>query len=128
MRRYGLILLIVLTGIIPGCQLSDTLTFKGASENWQAKVVVHKASGQESEDVIITYTGDKPENVGMIEYQVEAPSWGSGRSGVELNKEGVFMNEGKSLNERNTPEYVELLMTINWEDGSETLSLKREEE
>ncbi|MCA1063702.1 hypothetical protein QTG56_11255 [Rossellomorea sp. AcN35-11] len=125
MQRRVLYIFIILSFLISGCELSDTLSFKGESEHWSAEVVIHKASGHESEDVILTYKGEEPENVGAFDYAIDAPSWGVSRGGVQLNKGGVFSHRGESLNERNTSEDAELRMTINWDDKSETFTLIR---
>ncbi|MBE4909853.1 hypothetical protein IMZ08_17600 [Bacillus luteolus] len=123
MKNYIKLLLFTIV-ILSGCQMSDTLTFVGESESWSAEVILHQTSGKESEDIILKYKDDNFEDVGSIKYKLEAPRWGTGQEGVELNNSGVYKSEGVSLNERKTSEKAELIITIEWNNNSETILLK----
>ncbi|MRH41475.1 hypothetical protein GH741_02160 [Aquibacillus halophilus] len=125
MRQFKIPLLLVIF-LLTGCQLSETLSFVGESQSWSAQVILHQASGKESEDVVLKYKGDNLEDVGIFKYYIDGPQWGTGLDGVELNEAGVFKEVGASINEKKTPENAELAIKIEWNNKSETILLKRE--
>lgn len=119
---YNLILSILI--FLAGCLSTDTLTFIGHSENWSAEVILHQSSGKESEDIILKYKGDKVDSVERFKFLLDAPGWGTGQDEIQLNKEGIYSTEGKSLNDKKTSKDAELTITIEWDNKSETIQLK----
>ena len=120
---YNLILSILI--FLAGCQSTDTLSFIGHSENWSAEVILHQASGKESEDIILKYKGDKVDSVERFKFLLDAPGWGTGQDEIQLNKEGIYSTEGKSLNDKKTSKDAKLTITIEWDNKSETIQLKK---
>jgi hypothetical protein len=123
MKISTLNLILSILILLAGCQSKDTLTFIGHSENWSAEVILHQASGKESEDIILKYNGDSVDSVGKFKFLLDAPGWGTGQDEVQLNKEGIYSTEGKSLNDKKTPKDAELTITIEWDNKSETIQL-----
>jgi hypothetical protein len=116
-------LIFVLSIFLSACQ-SDTLIFIGEGEYWSAEVLIHQASGRESEEVMIRYKGDDLNSVGRFNYLIEAPSGGTGRGNVELNKTGIFKYEDSNLTERKTRSDAQLTITIEWKENKETIHLE----
>lgn len=118
---FNLILFLLI--LLAGCQSTDTLIFIGESKNWSAEVILHQASGKESEDIILKYKGNHVDSVGKFKFLLDAPGWGTGQDEVQLNKEGIYLTENKSLNDKKTSKDAELTLTIEWDNQSETIQL-----
>lgn len=111
--------------MLAGCQqLSQTVTYTGSSESWSAEVIIHKSSGKESEDIIIKYLNEDFNTIDSFNYKLEAPNWGTGQNDVKLNSEGVYQEEGATLNDRNTGDDANISLTIEWAGNTEEIILE----
>lgn len=119
--KFLFILLILLTA----CQqASKTVKFSGTSESWSAEVILYQSSGKEKEDILIKYLNKEENEVESFSYKLDAPNWTTSQDDVNLNSEGIFREEGASLNDRETSEDSEIKITIEWEGKIETITLE----
>jgi hypothetical protein len=124
--KTAFIKLFLLVFMLAGCQqLSQTVIYTGTSESWSAEVVIHKSSGKESEDIVIKYLNQDLNIIESFSYKLEAPNWGTAQDDVKLNSEGVFQEEGASLNDRETGEDAKITLTIEWSGKTEEVTLEK---
>lgn len=112
-----------------GCQAKDKepLVFKGKSENWSVEEKVYSKidkGNEENKKIILEYKGNDVKSVGDFEFKVEAPNGQWGIADIQLNDEGVFMNDSKGPVSRKIFKSDELKIIINWKDKTESFPLK----
>lgn len=123
--KTAFIKLLLLVFMLAGCQqLSKTVTYTGTSESWSAEIVIHKSSGKESEDIVIKYLDEDLNTIESFSYKLQAPNWGTAQDDVKLNREGVYQEEGASLNDRETSKDAKITLTIEWSGKTEELTLE----
>jgi len=118
--------LVALVMALSGCE-SKSVTFSGEGKEWSGEVNIHKISDRESVEIELTYKEKDRNSVGKFSYKIEAPSWSISETGVKLNKEGIYVDEVSGSDERSTPEDSEIILTVRWDEKSETIKLKKKE-
>lgn len=115
MKYFLTMMFITAILVIVGCSIQTSTHFSGEGDNW----VVQFTSHGENATYDIQYRGEEPipEN---INYSIASFSV----TGRELSEDGYVENEdwGTSVDENNE----EIDVTIEWNDESESFSLKQE--
>jgi len=118
--------LVALVMALVGCG-SKSVTFSGEGKDWSSQVNIHKISDRESVELELTYKEKDRHSVGKFSYTIEAPGWSISETGVKLNKKGIYVDEVSGSDERSTPEDSEIILTVRWDEKSETIKLKKKE-
>jgi len=118
--------LVALVMALSGCG-SKSVTFSGEGKEWSGEVNIHKISDRESVELELTYKEKDRHSVGKFSYTIEAPGWSISETGVKLNKKGIYVDEVSGSDERSTPEDSEIILTVRWDEKSETIKLKMKE-
>jgi len=118
--------LVALVMALVGCG-SKSVTFSGEGKDWSSQVNIHKISDRESVELELTYKEKDRHSVGKFSYTIEAPGWSISETGVKLNKKGIYVDEVSGSDERSTPEDSEIILTVRWDEKSETIKLKMKE-
>ncbi|KIL53516.1 hypothetical protein KP77_04920 [Jeotgalibacillus alimentarius] len=126
MRFKSFLLVAGIIALLTACG-SKEFTVSGESEHWLADVNVSQTNdGYETQELLLTYTGDDMESVGEFNYNVD--SVGSfGKSGNELEGDGTFVdkNEANPTNAKVT-EQTDFEVTIEWDGKTETIQLNQQ--
>lgn len=122
-RWLSLFLILIL---LTACS-SNTFTFSGDTDNWEAdlKVIQHD-NGFEDQNLRLHYKGKDVNSVGEVTYDIDTDAGGFGGGGLKLNEYGNL--EGSSqANETNAKisRTSDVMMTVEWDGNKEKLTLTR---
>lgn len=124
-KLYLFLFILLLLFQLSACQNKEPINFTGEGENWSTEVQVSPANGnEENKKINLQYKGNNVKSVGDFDFKVEAPNgqWGMGI--IQLNDEGVFVDDSKGSVSRKTSKSDELKIIINWNDKTENFPLK----
>ena len=118
------VFIICLMLMLASCQNNSGLTFEGEGENWNGELITkYDFFGKEIQSIKITYKGEKPEQLSVLNLLVESPdfsTWGIGE--IELDKKGIYYGEDVFELETKTPSSSQIILTIDGEE-SESITL-----
>lgn len=109
---------------LASCQNNSGLTFKGEGENWNGELITkYDFFGKEIQSIKITYKGEKPEQLSVLNILVESPDFLTlGMGEIELDKKGIYYGEDVFELETKTPSSSQIILTIDGEE-SESITL-----
>lgn len=109
---------------LASCQNNSGLTFKGEGENWNGELITkYDFFGKEIQSIKITYKGEKPEQLSVLNILVESPDFLTlGMGEIELDKNGIYYGEDVFELETKTPSSSQIILTIDGEE-SESITL-----
>lgn len=109
---------------LASCQNNRGLTFKGEGENWNGELITkYDFFGKEIQSIKITYKGEKPEQLSVLNILVESPDFLTlGMGEIELDKNGIYYGEDVFELETKTPSSSQIILTIDGEE-SESITL-----
>ncbi|WP_026675616.1 hypothetical protein [Alkalihalobacterium bogoriense] len=123
--KKGKFLLFIFVVFLTGC-FGEIFSFTGEGEYWTAEVVINQVSGKESESIILQYKGEDIESFEDFEFIIESSLWGLGVEGAKLNKEGMFVQEDSSSNDKKTRKDSPMSITFKWDGKTESFQLVTE--
>ena len=96
------------------------------NEDWSAEFVVYQSGARESYKIKLNYQGENLKKIKTFQYYIISKSGKVDykESNAELNEEGIFVNELLVDNSPTTPVGDELILTMEWNDNSESFNLK----
>ncbi|MGM0878665.1 MAG: hypothetical protein ACQEWV_29270 [Bacillota bacterium] len=108
---------------LTACQSTNNQTFYGNGENWEVELKITQVDRKESEAIMLRYKGTDVDSFEKFEFKVEAPNWSWGMGDIQLNKEGLFVEENPTLNEKNTNKTDNITIEIKWNEQTEIIPL-----
>lgn len=127
MKKTSLAILFLAILLLAACQEKrEQLTFNGSGDNWSAEVTVYQDEGEERYQIELRYLENNFNEVGAFRYYVKAKNNGIvdyGGDHAELDKEGVYLTRALASNSPSTRMEDELVVTIEWNDRIEVLTL-----
>ncbi len=110
--------------MLASCQNNSGFTFKGEGVNWNGELITkYDFLGKEIQSIKITYKGETPELLSVLNLLVESSdflTWGKGE--IELDKKGIYYGEDVFELETKTPSSSQIILTIDGEE-SESITL-----
>lgn len=103
----------------------NELTFLGDGDNWSADLLVVHRDEQETTEFKLTYEGDNVKSVESVNYDVQE-SGSFDHNGARLNEEGYIKDSGSCSGCAFIKEDTEVVVTVEWNDQTETFQLKPE--
>ncbi|WP_298467513.1 hypothetical protein [uncultured Psychrobacillus sp.] len=118
------VFIIFLMLMLASCQNNSGFTFKGEGVNWNGELITkYDFLGKEIQSIKITYKGETPELLSVLNLLVESSdflTWGKGE--IELDKKGIYYGEDVFELETKTPSSSQIILTIDGEE-SESITL-----
>ncbi|MEK4244384.1 hypothetical protein MKZ20_03460 [Psychrobacillus sp. FSL K6-2684] len=125
MKKISMYVFIICSMLtLASCQNNSGLTFKGEGENWNGELITkYDFFGKEIQSIKITYKGEKPEQLSVLNILVESPDFLTlGMGEIELDKNGIYYGEDVFELETKTPSSSQIILTIDGEE-SESITL-----